>query len=1199
MKNRLVSLAFVMLFATGAGAQSKSFNLYNQVRFSGSPNSLLPLLLPLKIANETQLLNPSDSTPNATAIANFAMQCPAGVVVTLDLETWPYYPAAKLTNTINRFLSTISYFKSANATSSIGFYGVPPKQAYQWSSIDPVANPSGYYNWRIISDSLARMAKNVDNFQPSFYAYDADTISWRKMVDTTIAAIRRYSTTKPIYAYVWPQYHQGTAPLQLQFIDTAIWKYELRTLYDRADGAIIWTSNKDVSGNTIYWDPNMLWWQATKSFMVEKSLAKPFVLDSFGVKRTGNNEALYWSTSIDTTTRKFLVQRSADGISYQTISDSISPVANHYTQNTYQFVDNYSTKADLYYRLMMVNKDASVQYVTASAVAAAFTPGVLAVLRIGGVNGTNGTSGTTAPGTGGVPVHIDKYSVTAPGTFSYLSSIDLPVASASNIFASSSLNEGYITQSANKQWLSVMGYASKAASGAVYSTTANPTIARTLGLIKYDGTVDLSTALSNFPVSGTAATVQSSVTTDGTDLWCVTNQGNAMGVLYTTPGTTDASTAPSVIVSSTIVSNKSLSIFGGDLYYTANTGSRIGTVSASGGLPVTTGNTMTPFTVAAGSTAFTSFAPSQMVMFDLDASILGYDVIYVTNSSTTTTQAGVYKYCKNAAGQWVSYGTFGSIAADGSYFGITGEIIDGLPVLYVTRGITASTTVSTNQLVQLMESSGYNVAMSAAVFSTTDATVSLKSGTLRGVAFYPTPSYYYKGSGNLNNASSWGINIDGSGTPPADFSTDNQTFFVTRNTNASFSGDLTISGNGSKLIIGNGLAPISLTVPQGYTINAETDVYGYAGLVLLTATSPSLHYLAATSTVTYAGVSNQTVLNMAYGNFSNTNGNASTINGVVTVTGNIVQSGILQGSGTLVTAAGLINTGTLSPGNSLGRFTVQGNFANAENGTLQIELGGADTAGTEYDQLSVSGTAVLDGTLEMKLVNGFMPVAGQPFTVLAANGVSGTFKNVAWPSGVTGTVSYGVNSVTVTIISAVLSLKLVDFTASLLESHNAQLAWETAAENNVSHFEIEKSSDIQPGFVHFLEQKAVGTGNHRYQALDVYPPKGLHFYRLKMVDNDGHFTYSKTVGLLVAANAIDKLVIYPNPVAQVLTLSHAAAASNAAIRIIFVDGKTAQTQKLQQGAVQSTVNVSGLKRGWYLITITNGTKSESAGFVKE
>lgn len=264
MKNIFCLLALTIAFILPATSQTKSFRMYNMIRYKNSPSALSPFLLPMKIANESVLLNPADSMPDASAIGNFASQCPADELVTMDLETWPYYPASKLTNTINRFLTALTYFKNVNTSSVVGFYGVPPKQAYQWSLIDPVNNPSGYYNWKLISDSLARVAKSVDVFQPSFYTYDADTASWRKMVDTTIAAIKRYSTTKPVYAYIWPQYHGGSGggDSSLKFIDTAIWKYELRTLYDRTDGCIIWTSNKDENNKVISWDPNMMWWQA-------------------------------------------------------------------------------------------------------------------------------------------------------------------------------------------------------------------------------------------------------------------------------------------------------------------------------------------------------------------------------------------------------------------------------------------------------------------------------------------------------------------------------------------------------------------------------------------------------------------------------------------------------------------------------------------------------------------------------------------------------------------------------------------------------------------------------------------------------------------------------------------------------------------------------------------------------------------------
>ena len=80
----------------------------------------------------------------------------------------------------------------------------------------------------------------------------------------------------------------------------------------------------------------------------------------------------------------------------------------------------------------------------------------------------------------------------------------------------------------------------------------------------------------------------------------------------------------------------------------------------------------------------------------------------------------------------------------------------------------------------------------------------------------------------------------------------------------------------------------------------------------------------------------------------------------------------LQGSGAL--DANLDNQGTLAPGNSPGTISVV-DFTNS--GTLQIELAG--TADTEFDRIVVTGSADLGGSLEVTLLDGFLPESGDRF----------------------------------------------------------------------------------------------------------------------------------------------------------------------------------------------------------------------------
>lgn len=340
---------------------SHKFIFFNLVRYKNTPANLMPYLYPIKIANEKMLLNP-DGSPNENAIKSFAYTCGGNHPVTLDLETWPYSPGSALTQTIRDFITAVNDFKSVNNTSPVGFYGVPPKQAYQWKNIDPVNNPSGYSTWLNVSNALEPVAEKTDLFQPSFYAYNPDTTAWRKMVDTTLAAIQRYNQNKPIYAYIWPQYHDNSVPYSLQFMDTAIWHFELEVLYDRTNGCIIWTSNKSSDGNIISWDPDMLWWQTTKSFMVEKKIVPPFVMDSFYLSSVGDKLYLHWSTSTDTTSQYFLVEQGKDSTQFEVISQPIKTLPDHFSENLYEFTNDNPSQNKTCYRLQIVNKCGTNSY---------------------------------------------------------------------------------------------------------------------------------------------------------------------------------------------------------------------------------------------------------------------------------------------------------------------------------------------------------------------------------------------------------------------------------------------------------------------------------------------------------------------------------------------------------------------------------------------------------------------------------------------------------------------------------------------------------------------------------------------------------------------------------------------------------------------------------------------------------------------
>ena len=131
-----------------------------------------------------------------------------------------------------------------------------------------------------------------------------------------------------------------------------------------------------------------------------------------------------------------------------------------------------------------------------------------------------------------------------------------------------------------------------------------------------------------------------------------------------------------------------------------------------------------------------------------------------------------------------------------------------------------------------------------------------------------------------------------------------------------------------------------------------------------------------------------------------------------------IQGGVLGGYGTLT--GGVYNAGSVAPGLSAGLLNVgreYTTYTQSATGSLDIELGGL-TAGTEHDQLSVSTDAVLDGTLNVTLINGYVPVEGDSFTILEATTVTGTFATVntpVLPGGTPWRVIYNATSVVLAV----------------------------------------------------------------------------------------------------------------------------------------------------------------------------------------
>ena len=121
-----------------------------------------------------------------------------------------------------------------------------------------------------------------------------------------------------------------------------------------------------------------------------------------------------------------------------------------------------------------------------------------------------------------------------------------------------------------------------------------------------------------------------------------------------------------------------------------------------------------------------------------------------------------------------------------------------------------------------------------------------------------------------------------------------------------------------------------------------------------------------------------------YNAYTHNNANLILKGGLLTFSNPLnINGGTIEGNGTInvaVTNSGLLNPRYVS-NTEFGRLTINGNYTETNNASINIQLGG-NTAGVNFDQVDINGSANFDGTLNISLLNGFTPTVGSTFDVL-------------------------------------------------------------------------------------------------------------------------------------------------------------------------------------------------------------------------
>jgi hypothetical protein len=191
------------------------------------------------------------------------------------------------------------------------------------------------------------------------------------------------------------------------------------------------------------------------------------------------------------------------------------------------------------------------------------------------------------------------------------------------------------------------------------------------------------------------------------------------------------------------------------------------------------------------------------------------------------------------------------------------------------------------------------------------------------------------------------------------------------------------------------------------------------------------------------------------------------------------------------------------------------------------------------------------------------------------------------------------DTVFVTAASTV-PVKLTTFTGKA-NNQNADLMWQTASEKNARLFEVHASVDSK-NFKLVGTVKANGNTNsistYTYTDIDALTNNNKVYYKLKAVDVDGTFEWSKIV--IVNTNDANNanIEVYPNPFNNHVTVS-LVDNTPATIEVVTMEGVHVYNTTTNNNSALANINLTQLTSGVYFIKVTQNGNTTVQKLVKQ
>ncbi|WP_256011242.1 T9SS type A sorting domain-containing protein [Desertivirga xinjiangensis] len=183
--------------------------------------------------------------------------------------------------------------------------------------------------------------------------------------------------------------------------------------------------------------------------------------------------------------------------------------------------------------------------------------------------------------------------------------------------------------------------------------------------------------------------------------------------------------------------------------------------------------------------------------------------------------------------------------------------------------------------------------------------------------------------------------------------------------------------------------------------------------------------------------------------------------------------------------------------------------------------------------------------------------------------------------------------------SSTLPLDVTTFTAKVERaalSPQAVLQWTTQNEVNTNEFIIERSSDGKSfSFITSVPAKNIaGTNNYIFK--DTAPLAGTSYYRLRQRDKDGKETFNDIASV---ENHIDHLKLFPNPVANILNVTHVPSGKEDLIKIVNSYGAIVSSVIPVSNSTSTQIDLTAFSPGFYSLVFQKENSFSAFKFIKK